>query len=92
MTLAVNEFIRRFLMHILPPGFMKIRHYGLLASKDKSKRLSLCKRLTGTPITIKSTPSTAELILKITGRDITLCPACGHPWYSSGGLSPPIPA
>ncbi|HCC35046.1 MAG TPA: IS91 family transposase [Ruminococcaceae bacterium] len=92
MTLSADEFIRRFLMHILPPGFMKIRHYGILASKDKSKRVALCKRLTGTPVTTKATLSSAELIRKITGRDITLCPACGHPWSCSGGLSPPIPA
>jgi len=92
MTLTATEFIRRFLMHILPPGFMKIRHYGLLASRDKTRRLTLCKRLTNTPVIEKSKAATAELILKITGKDVTKCPVCGHAKRSCMGLSPPIPA
>lgn len=92
MMLTADEFIRRFLMHILPPGFMKIRHYGLLASRDKTKRLALCKRLTNTPVIEKSRTSTAVLILKITGRNITICPVCGHAKRICMGLSPPIPA
>lgn len=55
MSLPADEFIRRFLLHILPPRFMKIRHYGLLANRGKSKRLALRKRLTRTPITQKQT-------------------------------------
>ena len=46
MSLDAEEFIRRFLLHILPSGFRKIRHYGLFASRDKGKRLTLCRRLT----------------------------------------------
>lgn len=90
MTLAADEFIRRFLMHILPPGFMKIRHYGLLANRDKTKRLTLCKKLTGTPLTEKVVATTAELIQKIMGRDTAKCPVCGHPKLYGMGLSPPI--
>lgn len=92
MTLTADEFIRRFLMHILPPGFMKIRHYGLLASRDKTKRITVCKRLTGTTVTEKRVASTADLILKITGKDITICQVCGFPKLHSAGLSPPVPA
>jgi len=74
MTLPVEEFIRRFLMHILPLGFRKIRHYGLFASKDKGKRLILCKRLTGTQIIERE--SIYERLVRILGIDFNLCPNC----------------
>lgn len=77
MTLHADEFIRRFLIHILPPGFMKIRHYGLLANRGKAVRLHLCKLLTHTPITNREKPTTVELIQKLTGKDISVCPCCG---------------
>ena len=50
LIVTTEEFIRRFMLHILPSGFRKIRHYGILASRDKSKRISLCRRLTQTPV------------------------------------------
>lgn len=50
MMVPADEFIRRFLIHILPPGFMKIKHYGLLANRNKTKKLTLCKQLTNTTI------------------------------------------
>ncbi len=77
MTLSAGEFIRRFLLHVLPPGFMKIRHYGLFSNRGKTARIDLCKQLTRTPLTNKPVPSTAELILKLTGKDISHCPCCG---------------
>ena len=45
MTLSGAEFLRRFAQHVLPPGFVKIRHYGLLAPRDRDARLALCRRL-----------------------------------------------
>jgi hypothetical protein len=78
MTVAAVEFIRRFLMHILPPGFHKIRHYGILASKDKSDRIALCKKLTGThiiPVHLLRTP--IEILQDILGDKFNLCPRCG---------------
>jgi len=80
MTLTAEEFIRRFLIHILPPGFRKIRHYGLFASRDKGKRLTLCKRLTGTRFTVSQRESTLERLIRILGEDFNLCPRClsGH--------------
>lgn len=82
MKLAVEEFIRRFLLHILPNGFTKIRHYGLLSSVNKSKRLKLCKKLTNTLVNdIPSAKiSTIELLTRLIGKDIILCPCCkvGH--------------
>jgi len=62
MTLAADEFIRRFLLHVLPPGFTKIRHYGFLASAVKKKKLALCKKLTGAAATAKVTLSAVDLM------------------------------
>jgi hypothetical protein len=45
MTLAVNEFIRRFLLHVLPSGFVKIRYFGFLANRDRRDNLALCQQL-----------------------------------------------
>jgi len=90
MTLTADEFMRRFLLHILPPGFTKIRHYGFLASAVKKKKLTLCRKLTGAKITMMVKLSAAELMIKLTGRDITLCPCCGAGHFSTvSGLSPP---
>ncbi|MDR2569516.1 MAG: IS91 family transposase [Oscillospiraceae bacterium] len=91
MTISATEFIRRFLMHVLPHRFMKIRHYGLLANRDKNKKLTLCKQLTLTPITDKIRASALDLLSRIFGRDFTLCVHCGqlrHPQV----LSPPLSA
>lgn len=92
MTVSAEEFIRRFLLHVLPPRFTKIRHYGLLSSRDKEERLLLCKKLTNTPILPKTMLTTAEMILKLTGRDITKCAVCGHEKTRLYGLSPPVSA
>jgi 5-methylcytosine-specific restriction endonuclease McrA len=45
MTLAADEFLRRFVQHVLPRSFVKIRHYGLLANRRREDRLALCRRL-----------------------------------------------
>jgi hypothetical protein len=45
MTLPVDEFIRRFLIHTLPPGFPRIRHFGFLANRHRSQKLALCRQL-----------------------------------------------
>ncbi len=45
MTLSGEEFLRRFLVHVLPKGFVKIRHYGLLANRRREERLATCRRL-----------------------------------------------
>lgn len=79
MTLDAREFIRRFLLHILPSGFRKIRHYGLFASRDKGKRLALCRRLTGSTPPAPVLP-VAALLERILGKDFNLCLRCnvGH--------------
>lgn len=92
MTVKAEEFIRRFLTHILPNRFVKIRHYGILGSRNKRTKLILCKRLLGVtlPVTTKEKLSAAEMMLKLTGRDINVCPCCGKGrMHLSLGLSPP---
>jgi hypothetical protein len=90
MKLAADEFMRRFLLHILPPGFTKIRHYGFLASAVKKAKLALCKKLTGAMIVVKVKLSAVDLMKKLTGRDITLCPSCGIGHFIlMSGPSPP---
>ena len=100
MTLPVEEFIRRFLMHVLPHGFMKIRHYGLQANCNVGTKLRLCQRLLkyeASKSKFKSL-SAVEIIKVLTGKDVTLCPHCQKGklvplqrlWV--GGPSPPISA
>ena len=86
MILEVEEFSRRFLMHVLPPGFHKIRHYGLLAPKDKLERIIICKRLTGTKIIPFKPKETEDLLRELIGIDFDKCPQCGI-----GKLSGPSP-
>ena len=45
MTLPVGEFARRFLQHVLPRGFVRVRHYGLLSNRGREEKLRLCRRL-----------------------------------------------
>lgn len=79
MTIPAIEFMRRFLLHILPTGFTKIRHYGFLGNRNKNTKLRLCQKLTGGRLKplVKIRLSAAEIILKISGRDITKCSCCG---------------
>ena len=80
MTISIEEFIRRFLLHILPPHFMKIRYYGILGNRNKKKKILKCKILTRTKIYKKKELPTPEILKKILGKDFNLCPNCkkGH--------------
>ena len=78
MTLSSDEFIRRFLLHVLPHRFMKIRYYGFLANKNRRKSILLIRRLIGIAVEIVPVikETLQEKILRITGKDIYLCPEC----------------
>jgi hypothetical protein len=78
LTLSGIEFIRRFLMHILPKGFVKIRYYGILAVRNRKTLLALCQWLTNTmPYESKLKGlKPIEVIFALYGKDITLCPCC----------------
>lgn len=77
MTVSAEEFIRRFLLHTLPPGFQRIRHYGLLASRPKQGNLALCRQLLNMP-PIPPAPAgernkqVRDLLL----APVLLCPQC----------------
>lgn len=77
MALAADEFIRRFLMHVLPHGFMRIRHYGFLASNGKHGRIARIRRMIGTGAPVPGKPTGFEIACRLAGRDITKCPHCG---------------
>jgi hypothetical protein len=83
VTLAAHEFIRRFLQHILPARFVKIRHFGLHASANATTRLVLARRIldarsaSAPPTEPTASATICELLLRLTGRDPTLCPRCG---------------
>jgi hypothetical protein len=77
MTLQADEFIRRFLLHVLPNGFMRIRHFGFLANRSRKLKLHRCRELLDlaqpSPAVRKSA---RQLMLAVTGFDLALCPTC----------------
>jgi len=77
-SLKSEEFIRRFLLHVLPKSFFKIRYYGLLGSSVKKVNLELCCKLLGVKsFLVKNVAlSWQELLLKLTGFDVNKCPYC----------------
>lgn len=76
-TIEAVEFIRRFLLHALPKGFVRIRHYGFLTNRNKTETLRKIHGLFGRFDSIQSLKKTVEeMMLKLTGIDITLCPCC----------------
>jgi hypothetical protein len=81
MTLEATEFLRRFLLHILPQGFVRIRHFGLLANRHRTDNLALCRQLLDAPQPApRDEPvpqSSREHYLELTGVDLSLCPECG---------------
>jgi Putative transposase/Transposase zinc-binding domain len=77
MTLNANEFIRRYLLHVLPKGFQRLRHYGLLANRYKSINLEQARTALNQPkAELINEERVDELMLRLTGVDITLCPNC----------------
>lgn len=78
MTLDSDEFIRRFLLHVLPKGLMKIRYFGFLARTNKKQQIPLIRKLIDPEATLpeKSKESINEMMLRLTGIDITCCPQC----------------
>ncbi|MBU0768388.1 MAG: IS91 family transposase [Proteobacteria bacterium] len=79
VTITAVEFIRRFLLHSLPKGFVRIRHYGFLANRNRSANLNTIRRLMGlSPPPTKEMTSLEEMMQKLTGIDITICPCCSN--------------
>jgi hypothetical protein len=82
MTLDAHEFIRRFLLHVLPDGFMRIRYYGLFANRHRAETLQQCRELLNASEVIDAAPIEEQdrgaLLQSLTGRDPRLCPQCGR--------------
>ena len=83
MTLTADEFIRRFLIHVLPDGFQRIRYYGFLCNRQRESKLARCRELLGMP---RGEPAAAscpsddyrDIYETLTGKSLKLCPVCGH--------------
>jgi Putative transposase len=74
LTLSLDEFLRRFLLHVLPKGFVRIRNFGFLANRRRATLLPLCFQLLGSaPQTEQDTSDTKD------SSDLWLCPKCGAP-------------
>ncbi len=81
MSLAALEFIRRFLLHVLPKRFYKIRYYGLLSSRHRQTKLVRCQEILGVAREPEAAPmlpkSWEDFVFELTGKDPRLCPKCG---------------
>jgi hypothetical protein len=84
MTISADEFIRRFLIHVLPKGFMRLRHYGFLGNRYRTANLSLCRQLLNmTKPPHKKPPELQDWKSRyeeLTGLSLQTCPVCrqGH--------------
>jgi hypothetical protein len=82
MTLSADEFIRRFLLHVLPDGFQRIRYYGFLANRYRKEKLERCRHLLGMPAAVDPIHATAtekdyrERYEDLTGVSLHQCPQC----------------
>jgi hypothetical protein len=77
MTLSADEFLRRFLLHVLPDHFQRIRHYGLLGNRHRAENLARCRELLAMPAPIPPPPRDyRERWQQLTGRDPLQCPKC----------------
>lgn len=77
MTLSADEFLRRFLMHVLPSGFQRIRYYGLLGNRHRAENLARCRTLLAMPAPLTQLHRNyRERCQQLTGRDPLLCPQC----------------
>jgi hypothetical protein len=94
MTLSLDEFLRRFLLHVLPKGFVRIRHFGFFAHRRRAATLPLCFQLLGSTPQPQANQETAPA-----ATDLWLCPNCGGEmasigWLTSGQIiqlrSPPL--
>jgi hypothetical protein len=96
MTLDAHEFIRRFLLHVLPTRFQRIRYYGFLANCQRPDKLALCRRLlqvTHTAEPLEPDVHDRTILLQaLLGQDITRCPRCNKGHLNRFTLLPPSPS
>jgi hypothetical protein len=79
MSLPAEEFLRRFVQHVLPKGFVKVRHYGLLANRNRAERLDVSRQLllvvTAAALLAGATPGVPTAAIAPVG--VRCCPKCG---------------
>ena len=93
MSLKADEFVRRFLLHTLPRGLVRIRHYGLLANRSRRRHLAHCRMLVGQCTPEPREPESADaMMLRLTGIDITRCPRCEQGRLHRICIVNPLPA
>jgi hypothetical protein len=79
MTLTAKEFVRRFLMHVVPKNFTKIRHYGFLANAGKKKLIKMLCGITNSVPKCADAIDTIKILTKLIGHDPRFCPVCKSP-------------
>jgi hypothetical protein len=89
MTLDGDEFLRRFVQHVLPSGFVKVRHYGLLANRQREDRLTLCRRLLMVTNLAATIPDTEDAVIE--PAQPRCCPQCGSSRLVYRELTPAEP-
>lgn len=87
MKLDAMTFLQRFMLHVLPSGFQRIRYYGFMSNSTRKTKLRTCMRLTRTPIKPKVKLTAREWILRLTGKDISCC-SCGGHWQPMVAFQP----
>jgi hypothetical protein len=90
MTVTAEEFIRRFLIHTLPPGFPRIRYFGFLANRHRTGKLALCRQLLSAPIgALLPQPADCRLALRwFAETPAGRCPECGIGTMIRVGITP----
>jgi hypothetical protein len=78
MTLDADEFIRRFLLHVLPDRFQRIRYYGLLGNRHRGEKLARCRALLGMPEPDDTVKDYRDRCEELTGVSLWECPVCRH--------------
>lgn len=93
MTLDADEFIRRFLLHVLPDGFQRIRYYGFLGNRYREQKLARCRQLLGMPTceppALEATQDYRDRYEELTGNSLRECPACHHGCMVTVAILPP---
>ena len=98
MTLDAVEFVRRFLMHVLPSGFVRVRHYGLLANRHRQEKLARCRELLGMAVTPQADTAPTDPdpvtppVPETTVTPTRVCPRCGAGRMVVVAEFPPMPS
>ena len=77
MTLSADDFLRRFVQHILPRGFVKVRHYGVLANRGRAAKLTRCRYVLGVVVPLQQEAAAAPGVAETSREAARRCPHCG---------------